>query len=80
MTPQERKEFIDDIAAALQANAPTLSDDEMRWVRLAIQREAQSVKLRQAVIEKTTVVLALGVLAWVGSVLLEWARAHGFKP
>jgi hypothetical protein len=80
MTPTERQEFIADIAAALRSNAPMLTDDELHWVRLAIQREAQAVKLRQAIIEKTTTVLLLGALAWVGSVILEWAKAHGFKP
>ena len=80
MTPSERKEFIDDIAAALRSSAPVLSDDELHWVRLAIQREAQAVKLRQAIIEKTTTVLFLSALAWLGSVVLEWAKAHGFKP
>lgn len=80
MTPKERQEFIEDIAEALRANSPSLSEDEMQWVKLAIQKEAQSVKLRQAIIEKTITALALVVLAWAGSVLLEWAKAHGFKP
>lgn len=80
MTPKERQQFIEDIAEALRANTPQLSDAELQWVKLAIQKEAQSVKLRQAIIEKTMTALALGVLAWVGSVLLEWAKAHGFKP
>ena len=80
MTPKERQDFIDDIAQALRANTPSLSEDEMQWVKLAIKREAQSVKLRQAIIEKTLSALVLVVFAWAGSVLLEWAKAHGFKP
>jgi hypothetical protein len=80
MTPKERQEFIADIAQALRANTPSLSEDEMQWVKLAIKREAQSVKLRQAIIEKTLSALVLVVFAWAGSVLLEWAKAHGFKP
>lgn len=79
MTPKERQEFISDIAEALRANSPQLSESEMQWVKLAIQREAQSVKLRQAIIEKTMTALAMGVLVWLGSVLLEWAKAHGLK-
>jgi hypothetical protein len=80
MTPTERQEFITDIATALRENTPSLSEDEMQWVKLAIQKEAQSVKLRQAIIEKTMTSLAIVVLAWLGSVILEWAKAHGYKP
>lgn len=80
MTPKERQEFINDIAQALRANSPSLSEDEMQWVKLAIQKEAQSVELRRAIIEKTITALVLVVLAWAGSVLLEYAKAHGFKP
>jgi len=82
MTPQERAAFIADIAAAIRGRATdtSLSDDEQRWVRLAIQREAQSIKLRQAVIEKTTVGLVWALILWVGVVFFEWSVKHGYKP
>ena len=56
-----------------------LSDDERQWVRLAIQREAQSIKLRQAVIEKTLTGLIWAGLAGLGLIFAEWLRAHGWK-
>lgn len=82
MTDAERAEFISAIAEAVatKAKPASLTDDEQRWVRMAIQREAQSIELRKAIIEKT-----LGGLVWAGLVaagliLLEWAKTHGFKP
>jgi len=56
-----------------------LSDEELMWVRLAIQREAQSIKLRQAVIEKTLAGLVWAGLAGLGLMILE-AWRHGGKP
>lgn len=79
MTPKERQEFIRDITEALRATTPVLTEDEARWVKLAIEKEAQSIKLRQAIIEKTILMLVAGVFVWVGTVLLEWAKSHGFK-
>ena len=82
MTEAERAEFISAIAEAVatKAKPASLTDDEQRWVRMAIQREAQSIELRKAIIEKT-----LGGLVWAGLVaagliLLEWAKTHGYKP
>ena len=81
MTPQERAEFIADIAEAMSLRqiAVQLSEEEISYVRLAIQREAQSIKLRQAVIEKTFAGLVWAVLAGGGFILLDFARTHGFK-
>ena len=77
-----RADFIAAIAEAVagKAKPASLTDDEQRWVRMAIQREAQSIELRKAIIEKTLVGLVwLGVLAF-GAVMLEWAKGHGYKP
>jgi len=79
MTPKERQELINDIKDALVDSTPTLSDEELHWVRLAIKKEAQSVALRQAIIEKTFTGLVWGAILFLGTVLLEWARQHGFK-
>lgn len=57
-----------------------LSDDERQWVRLAIQREAQSIKLRQAIIEKTLTGLIWAGLVGAGLIFTEWLQAHGWKP
>ena len=82
MTPQEREEFIHDIAAAIRIRATdtTLTDDEQRWVRLAIKKEAQSIALRQAVIEKTLAGLVWAAVVGLGVILLGWAGQHGYKP
>lgn len=81
MTPAERAALIQDIVAALNlANVGTrLTEEEINYVRLGIQREAQSIKLRQAVIEKSITGLAWLVILFLGSVLLEWAKNHGYK-
>ena len=82
MTPQERQEFIQDIAQALRprANDVQISPEQLQWVNLAIQKEAQSIKLRQAIIEKTLSGLVWGVIVAAGYALLGWATQHGYKP
>lgn len=70
------------IAEALEGRMP--SPDEHRWVQLAIQREAQSIALRKAIIEKTllglvwSAIAGAGGLAWV--LVTEFAKNHGWKP
>lgn len=82
MTKQEREEFISEIAAAIRSRATdtTLTEEELRWVRLAIQKEAQSIELRKAIIEKSLAGLVWMCILGVGSVFLQWATAHGFRP
>lgn len=80
MTPSERANFIHEITQAVNSKSPQLSDDEHRWVKLAIQREAQSIKYRQAVIEKTLAGLVWFVLLGLAYLFKEWAINHGFKP
>lgn len=53
-----------------------LSSEEIQWVRLAIQAEAQRAELRKAIINKT-----LAGLVWIGIVaaggwLLDWFVSH----
>ncbi|CAB4200070.1 hypothetical protein UFOVP1356_22 [uncultured Caudovirales phage] len=79
MTPAERAEFIADVAAAIQVAPVTLSDDEQRWVRMAIQREAQSIELRKAIIEKTLGGLVWAALVGFGYLLVDFLKNHGFK-
>jgi len=74
----ERAELIADIAAAIKAST-NLSDDEVRWVRLAIERQEQSIKLRQAIIEKTLGGLVWAALAGFLYILADWSKAHFFK-
>jgi hypothetical protein len=82
MTKQEREELAAEIAAAVRLRVidAGLSDEEQRWVRLAIKKEAQSIELRKAIIEKSLVSLVWMCILGIGSVFLSWATAHGFKP
>ncbi len=66
------------VADALPKNV--LTEEERQWVRLAIQREAQSIKLRQAVIEKTLTGLIWAALAGAGVMFADWVRMHHWKP
>ena len=52
MSPEERKELITELMDQLKT-VNSLTDDEKRWVRMAIEKEAQSIDLRKAIIEKT---------------------------
>ena len=81
MTPQESAEFVADVAAAIKASepVPVLTEEEQQWVRLAIQKEAQSIKLRQAVIEKTLAGLVWSAFVGLGYLVIDFAKNHGFK-
>ncbi len=79
MTPAERAEFIADVAAAIRATPVSLSDDEQRWVRMAIQKEAQSIELRKAVIEETLGGLVWAALLGLGYVVIDFLKNHGIK-
>lgn len=81
MTPEERTQFIADVTAAIKAvePAPILTEEEQQWVRLAIQKEAQSIKLRQAVIEKTLSGLVWSALLGLGYIIIDFLKNHGFK-
>jgi len=78
MNQSERAELVADIAAAIKASS-TLSEDEVRWVKLAIEKQEQSIKLRQAIIEKTLGGLVWAGLAGLGYLLFDFAKNHGFK-
>jgi hypothetical protein len=81
MTPQERASLVKEISEALSIKytGTKLTDEEVSYVRLAIQREAQSIKLRQAVIEKTFTGLVWAFILFSGTVLLEYIKSHGWK-
>lgn len=78
MSPEERKELITELMDQLKT-VNSLTDDEQRWVRMAIEREAQSIALRKAIIEKTITSLIWMLLAGIGYVFLDFLREHGFK-
>jgi hypothetical protein len=82
MSPEDRAILIADIAAAINgaSSPPVLSEEEQRWVRMAIQKEAQSIELRKAIIEKTLSGLAWSAVVGFGYMVLGWATSHGYKP
>ena len=53
-----------------------LSDEEVQWVRMAIEAQAQKKAFRQAVIDKTMVGLMSAGLLWLGSKMVEVVMAH----
>lgn len=73
-------ECVQELADEMRVRTvPQLSQEEHEWVKLAIQRESQSIKLRQAIIEKTLVGLVWMMVVGIGVVFLEFLRAHGWK-
>jgi len=82
MTPEERAEFAAEIAAAIRIRSTDtgLSEEEQRWVRLAIQAEVQRIEFRKTVIEKTLLSLIWAGIVGLGYIILGWATNHGYKP
>lgn len=78
MNQDERTQLVADIAEAFKASS-NLSDDEVRWVKLAIHRQEQSIKLRQAIIEKTLGGLVWTAIAALGYILIDFVKNHGLK-
>ena len=53
-----------------------LSDDEVKWVRLAIEAEAKRAAFRKAVIEKTFIGLMSSALIAIAMYGFEFFKAH----
>ena len=80
MSELDRSLLIAELLAAMREHDPCgLSEDEQRWVKLAIKQQEQNIRLRQAIIEKTLAGLAWAVVVGFGLMLLEWAKQHGYK-
>ena len=79
MTPEERKDLVAELVEILQTAAPQLSEEEQRWVRLAIQKEAQSLAFRNAIIEKTFMGVIWFFICGIGYVFVDFLKNHGFK-
>ena len=82
MTPEERADLAAEIAAAIRIRSTDagLSEEEQRWVKLAIQAEAQRIEFRKKVIEKTLLSLIWAGVVGMGYIVLGWATNHGYKP
>ena len=59
-----------------KASHGTLTEEERTWVKLTIQKEAQSIKIRQAVIEKTLTGLVWLALVGIGIAVLDYVKDH----
>lgn len=83
MTPEERADLIARIAEALKefhpSQKPQLSEDELQWVKLAIEAEARKIRFRDAVIEKSMTGLVWSAIAGFGYILLDFFKNHGLK-
>ena len=80
MTPEDRAAFAAEIAACLRpATSSNLTEEEQRWVRMAIQREAQSIELRRAIIEKSLGSLVWSAIVGLGLLLLDYLKTHGLR-
>ena len=80
MTPEERAAFAAEIAANLRRRTDAhLTEEERRWVRMAIQREAQSIELRRAIIEKSLGSLVWSANAGLGYLLLDYLKNRGVQ-
>lgn len=80
MTPEEIEQIVVDISMSINSAAITLSQDEQRWVKMAIKKEAQSIELRKAIIEKTLSGLVWSAIVGFGYIFLNWATTHGYRP
>lgn len=80
MTPEERAQLASEIALILQSTPKKeLTDEELQWVRLAIEAESRKIKFRDAVIEKSLAGLVWSAIVGFGYILLDFAKNHGFK-
>lgn len=78
MTPEDRAAFASEIAACLRREpTASLTEEEQRWVRMAIQREAQSIELRRAIIEKSLGSLVWSAMAGLGYLLIDYLKNRG---
>lgn len=79
MTLEERQILIAEIAELMRSASPQLSEEEQQWVRMAIQKEAQTIKFRNAIIEKTLGGLIWAAIVGFGYILLDFLRNHGLR-
>lgn len=72
---EELKSLLKEVINETVEQRP-LSDEEIQWVRLAIQVEAQKKAFRQAVIDKTLIgLLSSGGLA-IAYYIIDFVKLH----
>jgi hypothetical protein len=78
MSPDERQELIALVTTAVEAVVINnrLSPDEIHWVRMAIQAEAERASLRKAIIEKSLAGLMWIAIVAAGGWLVDFVTSH----
>ena len=72
---QELLELLKDVIAEVIEQHP-LTDDEVQWVRSAIQEQARKAAFRQAVIDKTLLGLLSSGILWAMYQIVDVVRNH----
>jgi hypothetical protein len=78
---QTKQELVSLVKAAVSeaVEAHPLSPDEVHWVRMAIQAEANRATFRKAVIEKTLAGLAIAALVALMGMFLTGFKSYLIK-
>jgi len=73
-----KEELLDIVKVAIKeaVDSNPLSDEEVKWVRMAIENEAKRAEFRKAIIEKTLGGLAWSALCGVGYLALDFIQKH----
>jgi hypothetical protein len=78
MSPDERQELLSLVTTAVESVVVNnrLSPDEIHWVRMAIQAEAERASLRKAIIEKSLAGLMWIAIVAAGGWLVDFVTSH----
>jgi len=78
MSPDERQELVSLVTHAVESVVVNnrLSPDEIHWVRMAIQAEAERASLRKAIIEKSLAGLMWIAIVAAGGWLVDFVTSH----
>jgi len=75
ISKDELKSLLKEVIADAVETHP-LSDDEVQWVRMAIQAQADRATLRKAIIEKSLAGLVWAALLTGGGYFLDFIAKH----
>jgi 20S proteasome alpha/beta subunit len=73
-----KDELLDLVRAAIKeaVESNPLSDEEIKWVRMAIENEAKRAEFHKAIIDKTLGSLAWSALCGIGYFLFDFIQKH----
>jgi len=72
---QELIELLKEVIVEAVESHP-LTDEEVQWVRLAIQEQAKKAAFRQAVIDKTLLGLLSSGILWACYQIVDLIKTH----